>query len=1138
MRYALIALAFLVLTVFGIPSFVFADAQQPTFSFNDRSESVTFSGGTVSIKASFPEEVYVTRLYICEVSESDCTGSNYTRRFDINATTTEAIKEWDGKNSGGLGPAGGTEFLVTVRYYDYSESSEAFEVDSPITITLSEELVVNSLTHGSLTIEEGETYRRSDFTSVSTFWTFNFYSPIEGPNIHALYFIFKGTFGDVPGESAVSGENYTYTNQRWRPGNNIIGKTMSGIDPLGGFDAESGTYSILLAKSNNPSGVAEWFFSGGASGTEPEIHDSFTFEYLAEDVVEDLGSITSLSHGGVSIAPNAVIPIDTTFSETNYWTFTFSWPNSVTNLNAMFLIFRGEIGALDGDPVEGENYDTTNQSWAAGDNVQSKSLTLASFANGDAPEGKYTAVVFEKNVKDQSIDTDEFATWFFTDGEEGKAPLRYRTMTFTYGRHLEECCSSVVFFPGIQGGVLKSGSNTFWPSDLFGADLPKLALNEDGSSKFDIYVDGILNTYSIGAFSFDVYQPFTDFMDALVANDADDINIRAWHPFPYDWRYSPEQVIAGGVTTVSGVVDVLDAIEEYAYDSATGKVILVGHSMGGLFGKAVIKALEDEGKADLVESFVMVGTPQLGTPQAAASLLHGFSLGTFRERFIALQPDVVRAAALTIPSAYNLLPSSEYFSRVSEPAIVFDENSSFTKDWRDLWGTEIATYLDFFAFVTGGGVARIEPAEGQTRIPAILDPNLTFDANTFHDTYDTYDIPDGIRTVEIGGWGLRTIKGLKYKTRHFRQQYESLFTKEGDNTVVYPSALFSADESYFLNLDASNENVSHISLLSSGSVQSALSFVIKQLDINDVQNLSAEKPLLENVADQLLVSSHSPVFFGAYDEEGNFTGIDPDQNYSEDLMIISKEIPGSDFIVVGENQYIFLPKEGTYTFVYFGHDDGLTTIEISNVSGDDFTQLYTFTDIDTASTTQARFSISINDIQGIVIEVDYDGDDTYELEVFSDQEQSEPVEEEPAPSSGGGGGSPAGGGPTNLSGNNPFEFIVTFTPPQSPAPTQSSNNTPQPSVPSTASNPSSVQVDTQTVTPAPTPTTQTEQSEESQDFSEEQPPENREEEGVTTVALNNTEQLATAAQRSWYDWLITMILSILQWIKNFILNLF
>lgn len=1133
MRHALIALAFLVLTVFGIPSFVFADAQQPTFSFNDGSESVIFSGGTVSIEASFPEEVYVTRLYICEVSESDCTGSNYTRRFDINATTTEAVREWDGKDTNSLAAEGGEEYLVTVRYYDYAASSDAVEVDSAITITLSEDIVVNSLTHGGVTIEEGETYRRSDFSSISTSWTFNFYAPIAGPNTQALYFIFKGTFGDVPGESAVNGDNYSYTNQRWYTGNNNIGKTLSGIDPLGGFDAESGTYSVLIAKNNTVSGTAEWFFSGGESGTEPEAYDVFTFNYLAEDEVEDLGSITSLEHGGVSIDPDEIIPIDTAFTETDYWTFTYSWPNSVTNTNALFLIFRGELGDLGGEAVVGENYYVTNQSWSSGDNVKSQPFTLPSFANGDAPEGRYTAVLFERNPKDQSFPYIDFANWFFSNGEEGKAPLRYRTMTFTYGRHLEECCSSVVFFPGIQGSVLKSGSNTFWPSDLFGADLPKLALNEDGSSKFDIYVDGILNTYSIGAFSFDVYQPFTDFMDALVANDADDINIRAWYPFPYDWRYSPEQVIVDGVTTASGVVDVLDAIEEYAYDSATGKVILVSHSMGGLFGKAVIKALEDEGKEDLIESFVMVGTPQLGTPQAAASLLHGF-IESFGQRMVALNPGVMRSAALTIPSAYNLLPSSEYFNRVSDPVIVFDEDASFTEDWRDLWGTEITTYLDFFAFVTGGGVARIEPTESQTRIPAVLNPDLAFDANAFHDTYDTYDVPESVRTVEIGGWGLRTIKAIKYKTRHFSQYFEPLFTREGDKTVVYPSALITEEDSYFFNMRPFSQSIEHTTLLSAEVIQSALSKIIVQNFALEAEYLTTEKPSLDLVEDQLLVSSHSPVFFGAYDEEGNFTGIDPDQAFSEDLMIISKEIPGSDFVVVGENQYIFLPKEGTYTFVYFGYDEGLTTVEISNVSGDDFTQLYSFTDIDTASTTQARFSISTNDIQGIVIEVDYDGDNTYELEVFSDQEQPAEVVEEVVSS--GGGGAPAGGGPTSLSGNNPFEFIVTLIPPQPPATSQQSNATTQQPVTQTTSSSIPAPTTAQTTDVVPISATQPQQPEESQDTPTEPPLE--ETEKVITVTPSNAEQLATTAQKNWYEWLITMILMLLQWIKNFILNLF
>ena len=165
----------------------------------------------------------------------------------------------------------------------------------------------------------------------------------------------------------------------------------------------------------------------------------------------------------------------------------------------------------------------------------------------------------------------------------------------------------------------------------------------------------------------------------------------------------------------------------------------------------------------------MVGPPQLGTLQAAASLLHGDDEGILA-RFI-VDSAMVRKIAQNFQSTYDLLPSSRYFDEVTEPIIVFDPNASFTQEWRDYWGPAIDNYTEFFSFIIGDGVTRLDPEFTQLWIPEILRTDLTEHARDFHNVYDTYTFPDSIRTVQIAGWGLPTAKKIKYKNHHFFQKY-------------------------------------------------------------------------------------------------------------------------------------------------------------------------------------------------------------------------------------------------------------------------------------------------------------------------------------------------------------------------------
>ncbi len=533
------------------------------------------------------------------------------------------------------------------------------------------------------------------------------------------------------------------------------------------------------------------------------------------------------------------------------------------------------------------------------------------------------------------------------------------------------CCSSVLFLPGIKGSVLKKGSDTLWPpTPLSFNDISQLALAANGESINDIHTNGILNTF-LGT---PIYAPFSNFMDSLTADET----IEEWVPLAYDWRFSPERVLEDGIKTSNGVLDVIEEIEKLAEHSENGKVAIVAHSMGGLFGKAIIKKLTEEGKGDLIDSFVMIGTPQLGTPQTIGAMLHGDSEGILPV-FIA-HPADMRAIAQNMPSAYNLLPSPRYFDAVSDPAITFDPDAVFTEAWRNFWGLAINTYTKFSSFMTGTGVTRIKPAEGILQDPEVLNTQLMINAANFHNQYDDYQFPSHIRVVQVAGWGSPTIKAVNYKNNHGIPGYKTTPTVEGDNTVVYQSAISSvADESYFFDLAIYNSlenipNSQHRSLLSASPVQDMVKDIIEEKNVLETSFIRTTKPNPGSLEDQLIVSTHSPVILGAYDQIGNFTGIEPNQDLSAGILSIKEDIPGSTFLYTNESQYIFLPKEGLYNFLYKGTGSGPTTVTVENFKSDTVTPVASYTDIPTTSNTAARFTVESATPENTTIAVDVNGD--------------------------------------------------------------------------------------------------------------------------------------------------------------------
>ena len=586
-----------------------------------------------------------------------------------------------------------------------------------------------------------------------------------------------------------------------------------------------------------------------------------------------------------------------------------------------------------------------------------------------------------------------FAWTFGAEDYEGDepelfGPLNQRRFDFDYVAStvppVSECCSSVAFIPGLQGSRLIGSEGELWPPAFVGDPLGLLALDsETGESEQEVTVDGIIETF----YGTSIYSGFSSFMDSLVASST----INEWKPLAYDWRYSPEYVVSNDVETPDGSVRLVEEIEDLAANSQTGKVTLVAHSMGGLVTKALMKKLEEEGKEDLVDAIVMVGSPQLGTPQAAAGLLHGDAQaipgGLFFSGAI-VNPASARAISRNFPSAHHLLPSAKYFGRVTDPTITFNANSTFTLPWRDFWNEDgISQYNDFVSFITGQGVSRDRPFAASLRVPEVLRIDMVSDAGDFHTEFDDYDFPEHVRVVEVAGWGIPTTKAIDYRTKHFLQSFEPVPTREGDKTVVYPSALSSKGEKYFFNIfdynDVNDAEIQHRDLLNAGSIQSLIQLVIEIEYIEAVDFVTETKPPVSD-EELLRVSTHSPVVLGVYDEAGNFTGVTPGQSPSAQFLFIEENIPGSTFTTFGDSQYVYLPNKGTYTFGYQGTGMGSTTVEIAIFSDDIIAPTATYSDMPTTPTTVANFTVEANSPEEAKIAIDYNGDAAVDTVVAPD----------------------------------------------------------------------------------------------------------------------------------------------------------
>jgi pimeloyl-ACP methyl ester carboxylesterase len=221
----------------------------------------------------------------------------------------------------------------------------------------------------------------------------------------------------------------------------------------------------------------------------------------------------------------------------------------------------------------------------------------------------------------------------------------------------------VVVLPGIMGSVLRDAEgHDVWSSSL--GSLVKGVLTRGKSAKRlqlpdgigdgdapdgvkatalmpDIHVIPGIWTVSIGYAH--MIEWFRKTFDVVEAGHGDPGRAVNFVQFPYDWRLSNRNSAAVLQRTVEPILERFRAQP----GQADAKLILVGHSMGGLVARYYTDVL---GGHEVTDKVITLGTPHRGAVNALVSLVNGVSKG-----FGPLKIDLT-GLARSMPGLYQLLP--------------------------------------------------------------------------------------------------------------------------------------------------------------------------------------------------------------------------------------------------------------------------------------------------------------------------------------------------------------------------------------------------------------------------------------------------------------------------------------------------
>jgi pimeloyl-ACP methyl ester carboxylesterase len=507
---------------------------------------------------------------------------------------------------------------------------------------------------------------------------------------------------------------------------------------------------------------------------------------------------------------------------------------------------------------------------------------------------------------------------FPTDGDN---------ITCVFANTPEEAKNSVLIIPGIMGSTIFKQSELLWP------DVSRMLITPN-----DKFMDSLMfssngqpvdNSLRVGA----VINEATglDYTKSLLI-DLEKLGYSLGKDavlLPYDWRQDIRDIALG---------QLMNKIDELAPAGGSKKLDIVAHSQGGLIIKYLLFT-HPEYKSR-IGKLIILGTPNLGAPKAAKALLYGDSMGVAFAG-LGLDPEELRRIGANMPSVYGLLPSPEYFQHYDG----YLGQASRAHIWEP-WQTSLFGQQQTTEALRNAG----------------LNGNLLNSASTLHTAqFDNYDLSGGdMKLYNLVGCQEATItQVLQRPGGKYRLAYGP-----GDGTVPIKSAnnLYGQTKTYYA-LTGDHGRM----LTQEGTRQQILALLSGKEAVEVGQSLTTDQN--QCAFEGQVVSVHSPVDIHVYDELGRHTGLT-----SEGSLELG--IPGSQYDTVGEEKFVWLPKNGYFEVELEATGQGSFSLLQEEVAGDGVAGMSVFSDVQIDLGSKAR--LSIEDGQGTDLEVDREGDGTYE----------------------------------------------------------------------------------------------------------------------------------------------------------------
>lgn len=463
---------------------------------------------------------------------------------------------------------------------------------------------------------------------------------------------------------------------------------------------------------------------------------------------------------------------------------------------------------------------------------------------------------------------------------------------------------TVLFLPGIKGSELWEGAKCVWPT-FRRKTLQRLLLTPESHR---LEAPDVLRQVSRGL-KFDVYQPL------LSALERSGHQVRV---FPYDWRFS----------VLEHVEDLKRQVRGLAAEAGE-PIVLVCHSMGSLLAKSYL--LSEENPHLYVQSVITMGAPWRGAPQALRILMYGemwpsekylhYYGAAMIDGSLPGTPDVFADLARSYPTAYELLPTPDYF--------------------RD---------CPFGGYLVRGSSA--VPASSH-EIAEIVDTQLDFPQNY----YTRYAVPfhrvisqpwpHVIPCFSVIGYGHDTVGLIVEEPQYYLERYSTNKTTskaavrwvDGDNTVPIISARPPEGHPATVRYVVAD----HLEITQLPSVHTWVINILDSRPEDYVEGLVVtpeERPVRRDI---IMVSCPVEV-------EVKFE----DENTPAALEILSPFPPGVQVYLMGNTRYYSVPSDRNYVIAMESYGTGPLNVSVTRYQGTTPISSCQFREIDLDTRTVAK----------------------------------------------------------------------------------------------------------------------------------------------------------------------------------------